>query len=139
MKVPARPIDVFGGVVSLLCILHCLFFPVIGALSAIYGFTLLYEEKEIAYGFVLLALIVGIIAFGSGYLKHRQLVPVLLSAVGIVFIAAATQLTESAISAYAEPGLTILGGGLLITAHVINRRSCICPKDEGVSAKETTG
>jgi len=139
MTMPSRAIDVCGGVVSLLCILHCLLFPVVGALSTIYGFSLFVEEKQIAVAFVFLALTVGIFAFGSGYLRHRKVSPLLFSVTGIALIAAATQLSEGGLSAFAEPGLTIMGGVLLINAHVINRRNCICPREVAEESEETVG
>ena len=137
MNMPSRTIDIVGGVISLLCILHCLLFPVIGAMSVIYGFSLFVEEKPIAIAFVVLALIVGIFAFGSGYLQHRQLSPLLLSSSGIALMAMANQLSEGALSGYGEPGLTVAGGVLLISAHIINRKSCICPVKVLKKTKET--
>jgi len=139
MKLPSRTIDICGGVVSLLCILHCLLFPVLGALSTVYGFSLFIEEKQIAMAFVFLALTVGFFAFGSGFLQHRRFSPLILSSTGIALIAMATQLSEGALSAYAEPSLTIIGGVLLISAHVINRKSCICPSKVVDETKETVG
>ena len=117
----ARPWDLAGIGASLLCILHCVATPLLvvmlPALEAL--------ERQTHAVFALSILCIGLLAFVSGYRRHRRRRVVLLGLAGFGMLSAGVLVPEGAMSEEAEIAVTVLGGATLITAHLRNAYFCL--------------
>ena len=107
---------------SLLCLVHCLAFPVL--LLLLPGVLGLFARSE-AFHYAALALVVpsGLAAFWLGYRRHRALIPSLLGAAGIGCLVVAL------LSGHGEDleiWMTVAGSLLLVTGHTMNWRLRSC-------------
>jgi hypothetical protein len=115
----AAGLDLAGVLTSALCIVHCLAAPVAAGALATAGIAL-WDERPTHVALTVAILVIAIIALVPGWRRHRQVLPLALAALGVVALIASVTVAE-AISHDAEPILTVLGGGVMITAHVLNR------------------
>lgn len=110
-------LDRFGMILSGLCAVHCVTTIAVMALLASVGGTLLHPSiHEIGLA---LAVLLGIIALGAGYLRHGQRLPTLIGGVGLGIMALALTLPHGVPEAIA----TLTGVGLLALGHHLNRRA----------------
>lgn len=104
---------------SAACVAHCIATTVaIAALSTaggLLGSPLIHEAG------LVLAIVMGAVAFGQGILRHRRALPMMLGASGLALMAAAVVVPHGASHAI-ESLLTIAGVAVLATGHAINRR-----------------
>jgi hypothetical protein len=120
----AGPWDLAGIGASLLCILHCLTMPALVVVLP----TLEMLERPTHAAFALGILCIGMLAFIPGYRRHRRWRVVLLGLIGLGLLSAGVLVPEGGLSEGAETGLTVLGGTLLIAAHLRNGYLChFCP------------
>jgi len=93
-------------------------------------------DKQVHSVFVVLVVSIGLLAFVSGYRKHRKLVVFLPMAAGVWAIGLGA-FGGSSLGPLAENGITILGSTLIITAHGLNRTFCkycdSCTSENGAS------
>lgn len=116
-----RPLwDRAGIVVSALCLLHCLAAPVAAALAPTLGLVSLDRDWVHPLFAVALALI-ALAAFLPGYRRHRDRRILLISAAGLALVVYAG---GAEIGDGAETLITVLGSGLLLLAHGLNRSFC---------------
>lgn len=115
-----RPWDLAGVGASALCILHCVATPLL--VVAVPALELL--ERTAHTGFAVAILCIGLLAFIPGYRQHRRWSVVLTALVGFGLLSAGPFMPAGALSESAETGLTVLGGVLLITAHLRNAYLC---------------
>lgn len=108
--------DWFGGGLSLLCLCHCLLLP---PLLAAFSVLAPLADETVHLGLTLTLLPLTLVAFLSGYQEHGQVRVLWQGALGCVSLVAAMFLEDVA-DGLAEQGLTILGTGLLLSAHFIN-------------------
>lgn len=124
-------------VVSAACMVHCAVLPVaVVALPAVVG---RWERVEgpLGWGFLAVAVVVAGVALARGFARHRHRFPLVSGASGLMALAAAERLGESALAA----AVALAGGGALLAAHLVNRRlvraevACDCPqcRNEGGS------
>lgn len=116
----AQPWDVAGIGASLLCVAHCLatpalmvFLPVLEAL-----------EKPTHAGLALALLAIGLLAFWPGYLRHKRWSIVAAGSAGFVLIALGVVAPEGLMNETTELMSTLLGGSILIAAHLRNAYFC---------------
>ncbi|RVT45672.1 MerC domain-containing protein [Rheinheimera sediminis] len=109
--------DLLGVCLSGLCILHCLFTPVLLALGGVGLIGAWFESEWVHY--LLLAPISLILAWSLplSWVKHRNMKPLLIGGLGFSLLLLSLFVPESA-----EPVLAVLGGFILIAAHLLNRR-----------------
>ncbi|MBW6525433.1 MerC domain-containing protein [Sphingomonas sp. RHCKR7] len=116
---PGR-IDRWAIWLSAACVVHCLATTAAVALlstaGGLLGSPLIHEVG------LLLALGLGLLAFGRGVLTHRRLLPVVLGGGGLVLMAAAI-VAPHGDSHLIESLLTIAGVLLLAVGHTVNRRA----------------
>lgn len=108
-------IDKIGMCTSVVCILHCLAMPMFLILG-LDSLLLILDREWVELGIILLALIIGISAFGSGFVRHRQhFVPVLFIAGFLLLING-----ESVENAWLKVGLSVAGAMVIAYAHYHN-------------------
>lgn len=116
---PGR-IDRWAIWLSAACVVHCLATTVAVALlstaGGLLGSPLIHEVG------LVLALALGLLAFGRGVIAHRRLLPVLLGGGGLALMAAAIVVPHGD-SHVIESLLTIAGVVLLAVGHTINQRT----------------
>ncbi|WP_294318311.1 MerC domain-containing protein [uncultured Sphingomonas sp.] len=110
-------LDRFGMMLSGLCAVHCVTTIAVMAMLASVGGTLLHPAiHEIG---LLLAVLLGIVALGAGYLRHGRKLPTMIGGVGLAVMALALTLPHGVPEAIA----TLTGVGLLAFGHHLNRRA----------------
>jgi peptidoglycan/LPS O-acetylase OafA/YrhL len=149
-KKSLRAISDFVGIgLSLLCLIHCLALPVLIAfapaiLRRLPGDDVTHRGLAVAIG------LVGVLAFRSGYRMHRRRWLLLLFIAGLALVSVAAVLGDEVLTGYGEAAITVCGGLLIVTAHLVNHsfcRSCAvrncspaCASDsEGVTPASSAG
>ena len=108
---------------SMSCVVHCLALPVaivmLPTLSA-YWFADEYFHLLLLY----LVLPTSVIALGLGCRRHRVFKMMVWGSAGLMCLIAAILLGHDWLGEFGEKGLTLLGGGLVVAAHIHNFRNC---------------
>ncbi|MET1255637.1 MerC domain-containing protein [Aliikangiella maris] len=107
--------DISGILVSVACILHCLFMPVlIGFFSFAASLSIFVSEF---FHVVILLIAIGVAAYSffSTYFQHHSLKPMTVGAIGLVFLLSALLFNHSI-----EILFTVVGSLCLSLAHWIN-------------------
>ena len=130
-----RPLDISGGILSFLCLIHCLFLPSLVAAAPSLGLQFL-QSEWIHKALLFAVLPVVVLALGRGYKQHNWLVPLFIGAVGSVSLIVGAFWGHDL---HLESQLTLVGGVALIVAHSLNFWKCRqvcedCSPPEGVSA-----
>jgi MerC mercury resistance protein len=138
-----RAVSDFVGIgLSLLCLVHCLALPVLIAfapaiLRGLPGDDVTHRSLAVAIGFV------GFLAFRSGYKVHRKRWVLAAFATGLLLVSIAAILGEAVLTGYGEAAVTVCGGFLLVTAHLVNHsfcRSCaVCAQQVNSTSEENHG
>ena len=115
--------DRVGIVASAACFVHCIATPVILSFSAVYAHFLPSEEHTHRLLAVFVAL-VGAIALGMGFRKHKQKSILWLMAIGLALIFAGAYFGDHLPSHWMEVTITLLGSCCMITAHRRNHTFC---------------
>ena len=115
--------DMVGIGLSLLCLVHCLALPVLIAfapaiLRGLPGDDVTHRSLAVAIGFV------GFLAFRSGYKVHRRRWVLAAFITGLLLVSTAAILGDEVLTEYGEAAITVCGGLLLVTAHLVNRSFC---------------
>jgi peptidoglycan/LPS O-acetylase OafA/YrhL len=122
-----RASDFIGIGLSLLCLVHCLALPVLIAfapaiLRGLPGDDVTHRSLAVLIGFV------GFLAFRSGYKVHRRRWVLAAFITGLLMVSLAAVLGDEVLTGYGEAAITVCGGLLLVTAHLVNHsfcRSCV--------------
>jgi uncharacterized membrane protein YfcA len=131
-RILALPADQIGVWASSLCVVHCLLTPVLLSISAVSAHFLPSEERTHRTLAVVIAAI-GATALFRGYRKHRSSRVLLLMVTGLVFIFGGAWWGDHLPSHTAEVLVTLIGSGLMISAHRMNHtfcRDCSCSHSE---------
>jgi hypothetical protein len=118
---------VFGIVVSAACLVHCLVLPVVLAGLPTLAHRISHDPL-IHYAFLAITIPVGLLAFIPGFLLHRHKGPILGAAVGLLGLSLGA-FGHDALGHKASHAATVLGGIILISAHLLNARwkgKCAC-------------
>lgn len=111
-------LDRFAIWLSAACVAHCVATTVlVAALSTAGG---LLGNPLIHEGGLVLAILVGAVAFGRGLMEHRRTLPLVLGATGLALMGAALMVPHGR-GHIAESLLTIAGVGVLAFGHFLNR------------------
>ncbi|MGA9667729.1 MAG: MerC domain-containing protein [Terracidiphilus sp.] len=122
------PVDQIGVWTSTLCVIHCLFAPVVLSLSAVSAHFLPSEERTHRTLAIVIAAL-GAIALVKGYRMHGPSRVLWLMLVGLGFIFGGAWWGDRLPSHGAEVFVTLVGSGFMIAAHRINHtfcRDCSC-------------
>ena len=115
--------DRLGVFASAACFVHCLITPVLLSLSAVYAHFLPLEEHTHRLLAVVITLI-GAVALGVGYRKHKQWSVLGLMAVGLVLIFTGAYVGDRLPSHWYEVAITLAGSCCMICAHRLNHTFC---------------
>lgn len=109
--------DVLGVMCSGLCIAHCLLVPIALVLGVpIVGLTVFLNE-EVHLGLVLIAVLLAMWSFPSGWKVHGQWLPSVLASIAVVSVVLMLILPESV-----EVYSATVAASFFIFAHIVNRR-----------------
>ena len=111
-----RRIDRLGIVLSCLCAVHCVAGIVLVAVLGVGGGLLL--NPAIHRIGLMLATLVAALAIGSGALRHRRPVPLMVAMTGLSFMGSALAVEHGP----HEMVLTVMGVALVATGHLLNLR-----------------
>ena len=114
--------DVFGVGASTLCLIHCVVAPIALSFAPVLS-KFLPGDTKVHRVLIVLVVAIGLLAFVSGYRKHRKGIVFLPMLAGAWAIGLGAFCGES-LGSLAEKLLTILGSTLVITAHGLNRTFC---------------
>jgi peptidoglycan/LPS O-acetylase OafA/YrhL len=123
-KTGLRAMSDFVGIgLSALCLIHCLAVPVLIAfapaiLREMPGDDVTHRSLAVAIGAV------GFLAFRSGYKVHRRRWVLTPFITGLLLVSIAAALGDEVLTAYGEAAVTVCGGLLLVTAHLVNHSFC---------------
>lgn len=126
--------DLWGVVISALCVVHCLAVPVILIVFPAFGREFLPQE-DFTHA-VLLGFIIGVagLAFISGYKVHGKWQPVAWLVAGLALAIFATFFAHEMLGHNWEPVFAIAGSLCLVRAHYLNH---YCKKCEHAHHKHS--
>lgn len=123
-KKSLRTVSDFIGVgLSLLCLVHCLALPMLISLApailrGLPGDDVTHRSLAVLIGFV------GFLAFRSGCKIHRRRWVLAAFVTGLLIVSTAAVLGDAVLTGYGEAAITVCGGLLLVSAHLVNRSFC---------------
>ncbi|MEZ4754209.1 MAG: MerC domain-containing protein [Bdellovibrionota bacterium] len=116
--------DQLGIFLSVLCMIHCVAFPLLVAFMPAAEF---FHDSYTHMGFFVLVAGLAGYSFVRGYSVHGKLKPVSLGIVGILLIMFALLTPHGHLGIFTYENLvTTLGGITLIYAHLLNIKDCRC-------------
>lgn len=118
--------DLWGVVISGLCVIHCIAIPLVLLIFPAFGLKI-FPREDITHA-VLLSFILGVagLAFVTGYRVHGQSRPVVWLVAGLVVVIYATFFAHDQLGHNWEPVIAILGSLCLIRAHYLNHKCKKC-------------
>ncbi|MNT43160.1 MerC mercury resistance protein [compost metagenome] len=116
--------DKWGIFFSTLCAIHCLLTPLLVLTLPVLGEA--FENPWVHFGLALFVVPVGLFAFWSGYKHHKKAALLALGILGVFLVGGASLAPHSLIDSLGGELLIIFGSCLLILAHFLNRRACLC-------------
>ena len=99
--------DAIGVSASVLCLVHCVLTPIVLSSAPVFS-QFLPGDAQVHRVFIVLVVLIGLLAFVSGYRKHRKAVVFLPMAAGVWAIALGA-FGGSFMSSFAEKCITVLG------------------------------
>ncbi len=110
-------LDRIGILLSGLCAVHCVSTVALTLLLASVGGALLHPAiHEVGLA---IAVAIGVVALGGGYLRHGRRLPTFVGGLGLTIMAGALMLPHG----LPEAAATIVGVALLALGHHLNRRA----------------
>lgn len=107
---------------SLLCVVHCLFLPIVLILLPPFAGLLVFND-ELFHRMLLVAVVpISIIALVIGYLHHRSYRVLFIGLVGLSILIVTTFLGHVILGKYGEVALTVLGTSIIAYGHFLNYR-----------------
>lgn len=122
-------LDRFAIVLSSICAIHCVALPLIASILPLLSVTVIHGNALHEFWFhhfiLIFILPISLFALIAGYRCHRQLVPIFVGAIGLLVlvftaITAETLIAHRILPNSGETILTILGGIIHATGHVLN-------------------
>lgn len=115
----AGRLDRWAMWVSAACVVHCLLTTVMVAMLSTAGGLL--GSPLIHEGGLVVAILLGLVAFGRGIVVHGRPLPIVLGGCGLALMAAALFVSDAG-GHLVESALTVAGVVVLATGHALNRR-----------------
>ena len=109
--------DSFGVICSSLCLAHCLLLPMLLATGALGTAGALLASEQTHLMLLVPVVLLAVMSFPGGYRRHGSVLPSALGLAGLTGLVLALLLGEAT-----ETLLTSIGAGLLIIAHLKNRK-----------------
>ncbi len=127
-------VDGFSISLSGICLVHCLFGPLVVIFLPLMG-TSFFTHELFHQMMLVLVVPASIFAMGMGCHKHRKWQVAALGVVGVLVLSFAAFYGHELLGEAAEEGLTILGGLILASGHFMNYSHCRsdCHQEDGHS------
>lgn len=110
--------DALGITTSIACAIHCAVLPLVMTSLPLFGINII-ENDWFEYSMIFLAFIIGAYSLYHGYKKHHHsFLPFIIFTVGIIFLLV-KQIWHEWHIWFLIPAVI-----LIVTAHIINFRSC---------------
>jgi uncharacterized membrane protein YfcA len=116
-------LDRVGIVASALCFVHCVATPIVLSLSAVSSHFLPSEEHTHRVLAVFVT-IIGAVAIGFGYKRHKRKRVLALASLGLILIFSGAYFGDLLPSHASEVVVTLAGSCCMIAAHRINHTFC---------------
>jgi peptidoglycan/LPS O-acetylase OafA/YrhL len=116
-------LDRAGIYASALCFVHCLATPVVLSLSAV-SVHFLPTEEHTHRTLAVFVTLVGALALGTGYRRHKQRSILILMAVGLALIFSGAYFGDLFPNHWCEVAITLAGSACMIAAHRRNHTFC---------------
>ena len=116
-------VDRLGIWASALCVVHCIFTPVLLSFSVVLAH-LLPGDEQVHRWLAALVACFGAIALIRGYRRHGEVSVLVMMAAGLCCIFGTAWFGDDLPSHIWEVGITMVGSVLMIAAHRGNHRSC---------------
>jgi len=113
-------LDMGGVFVGAACAVHCVAFSLVPALLVGFGAAL---GERLELGLVLSAVLLGSLAVAIGLRRHRRWGVALLF--GLATVLLGSGLVGDSLNQGLGTLLTVGGGAMMITAHLLNARYCV--------------
>ena len=108
--------NLIGILLSGICIIHCLAFPLLTLVLSLDTFaSLYYDETKVHIFLFILVSIIYLIVFPKSFINYRRLTPIILASIGVISLFTGLFQEEKI-----EIILTVFGGILLMFAHYKN-------------------
>jgi hypothetical protein len=117
-----RRLDRAGATASLVCAIHCALMPLALTLLPLFGLAFLADER-LEWTLVGASALLGITSLCLGYREHRSRRALAVLAAGLGLLAAG-RIAESHQTGMWGAVAAVMGGILVATSHLINRRLC---------------
>tara|TARA_B110000003_G_scaffold160658_2_gene160735 strand:+ start:6082 stop:6504 length:423 start_codon:yes stop_codon:yes gene_type:complete len=123
MQLTQEAVDKIAISLSIICAVHCLFFPAI--LILISTFMSVELNNELIHLWILLIIIpFSIIGLTNGLRNHKNREFFLMGICGIVILGLAILIGAETLTEYGEKTLTLIGSIFIATAHFKNYQLC---------------
>ena len=109
--------DLSGVICSSLCLAHCLLLPMLLATGTLGAAGALLASEQIHLMLLVPVILLAAMSFPGGYRRHGRMLPSVLALAGLTGLVLALLLGEAT-----ETLLTSIGAGLLMIAHLKNRK-----------------
>jgi len=108
--------NLIGILLSGICIIHCLAFPLLTLVLSLDTFaSFYYDETKVHIFLFILVSIIYLIVFPKSFINDRRLTPIILASIGVISLFTGLFQEEKI-----EIILTVFGGILLMFAHYKN-------------------
>ncbi|WP_338294576.1 MerC domain-containing protein [Planctobacterium marinum] len=114
--------DIIGTILSSLCIIHCVLSAVLLLLGGTGLVSATWHSSEIHLIFFLPVLLVATLSFPHAKRQHGNNQPLVYGVIGMALLTISLMLELIWHLHVLETILTVIGGGILIYAHQMNRR-----------------
>lgn len=114
--------DIIGTILSSLCIVHCVLSAGLVVLGGTGLVSATWHSAEVHLLFFVPVLLLATLSFPHSRRLHGQNKPLVLGIIGLILLAVALTLELIWHLHVLEAILTVLGGGILVYAHLMNRR-----------------
>ena len=115
--------DIAAICLSNICIIHCLALPILAVMIPP-SLSLVLEEEVFHLYMLIFVLPISVMALMMGCRKHKKLNVFLLGAVGLLGLVAVAFYGHALFGEIGEKLLTIMGAGLIASAHFMNFKAC---------------
>ena len=107
---------------SMLCVVHCLLFPVLLLLLPPLAGILALDDELFHKTLLFFVVPISVIALMMGYLYHRNHTMLLVGGVGLSLLILAAVLGHDVLGEYGEVVLTVIGSSFIAFSHIRNLR-----------------
>lgn len=130
--------DRIGVFASVACLIHCLLLPLLVPLLPLLAGVA--ETESVHEGLLIFLTVCALLAFVPGYRTHRAFSVVACGVLGVLLLTGGVLAHEMPLLKGLDTPLTIVGGLVLISTHLVNLRLCrSCPSCAAARRERESG